>query len=173
MTKKKPVGLSFIDKKVKELSKVEKYYLDVENNEFINYSPTFTEDKIDDIITELVLSIEECKQKGIDFLRNDSEILKYAHFLIIKHFTSLKNELEKKSIEVHIEALSKLYNMGWFTLFISDMFDEVEVQKVIDKIHKVDEMAKLLKSELDLKRKIVQENTTNDFMKEKILNKIN
>ena len=139
MSKNKPVGLSYINNLNKETEKVEKYYLDFEKGEYINYYPIFGEDKIEELFKDLLLSIQEAKKEKIKFFDNDIELIKHTHFLIIKHFTSLKSELKGKSLKIQLATFAKLVNTGLFEKFMTDMFDELEIQKVIDKLNTLSE----------------------------------
>lgn len=172
MTKKKPQALSFLDSEIKELDSMKVYHLDIEKGKSLKYYPKFAENKIDEVLEELILSIAECKKNNIELLTNDDEILKYAHYLIIKHFTDMKDYLSEKDIYENIAYLDKFYKIGWFDLFIGDMFDEVEIQKVIDKVYKMAEFSKKHEKELAKKIQLIEQNVKNETLKKKALDKL-
>lgn len=174
MTNTKAFGISHINKQAKEINKMSRYYSSIDNGEtHIDYYPFFSNSKIDELLTELIMSTNECKEKGLDYLRNDEEIIMYAYFLIIKHFTALKKQLDKKTIEFHFTVLNNLYDKGYYEEFINEMFDENEVQKVIDKMHNLEEFALRNEQRLLEKVKVIKDNTTNKHLQEKLINNIN
>ena len=164
MTSRKPIGLSYVEKKKKEIDKKEKFYLDEDKKDFIYYYPVFSEQKIDNLIVELMEVIKECKERSLNYLTNDAEILQYCEFLIIKHFTSLSNELEGKTLEVHLETMSKMYDSRMLDMFMNDMFDELEKHRVFDKLNNVEKLAELYIAEINK----TMENVQSDVVKKKI-----
>lgn len=173
MVKNKPITLSFVDKKVKELNKMEKYYIDADNVDFINYYPKFANDKIEKLLMQLAESVKYCRDNNLEFLKSDVDIIKYTSFLIIKHFTSLNNELEDKSFEVHVDTLDKLHKSGLYELFIEDMFDELEIQKVIDKLTNITNLHKKHTDDINSKREFIENNVQNEELKKKALDSLN
>ncbi|WP_205415146.1 hypothetical protein, partial [Serratia marcescens] len=57
-------------------------------------------------------------------------------FLVIKHFTDLKTELKDKSIETHFATMHNLVEIGWYNLFLMEMFNIHEVVNVLEEINK-------------------------------------
>lgn len=141
--------LSDIQKQVSELDKIEKFYLDKENDQFIYYYPKFSEDKINEIFEELISTGEHCKENKLDKLQTDDEVTDYLQFLIIKHFTSLKEELENKSFDTHYETMKALKKNGLHRVFLDHMFDSDEVIKVLDRKNEVEKLAELVMIELE------------------------
>lgn len=141
--------LSDIQKQVAELDKIEKFYLDKENDQFIYYHPKFAEDKINEIFEELITTGEYCKENKLDKLQTDDEVTEYLQFLIIKHFTSLKDELENKSFDTHYETMKALEKNGLHRVFLDHMFDSVEVIKVLDRKNEVEKLGELVMIELE------------------------
>lgn len=142
MTNKKPTQfkLKDIQAQAKELTKVSKFYLDKEETSFINYYPKFSKKKSHDLFVELSDTIKKLEELKLDFPSNDLELIQYVQFLIIKHFTSLKSELNGKSIEVHIETMIKLLETGLFERFFSEMFDMAEVHDLLEDLDKKAEL---------------------------------
>lgn len=138
MTNKKTTQfkLKDIQAKAKELTKVSKFYLDKEETMFINYYPKFSKKKVHDVFVEISDSIKILEELELNFPSNDLELIQYIQFLIIKHFTSLKSELDGKSIEVHIETMIKLLETGLFERFFDEMFDMAEVNDLLEDLDK-------------------------------------
>ncbi|MCL1696255.1 MULTISPECIES: hypothetical protein [unclassified Lysinibacillus] len=172
MTNKKsnPVGLSYISQQSEYVNSKEKYYINKEQDKYIYYFPTFGKNKSDELIIELATTINYCHDKNIDFLKNDADVLKYVHFLIIKHFSSLYEEIKDKSFEVHIETLSKMYDTGMYDLFFNEIFNEDEVQKVIDQLYLTEELADKYVKELTEQKEIISKNVNTQLLRDKVLN---
>lgn len=167
-TKNKPIGLSFIDQKVKNANKKEKFYLDENKENFIHYFPIFSKKKIDDLLTELMTTIQYCKSNNLEYLSNDAEILQYTNFLIIKYFTSLHTELKDKSFEIHIDTLEKLYDSEMYDLFLAEMFNDEQLTKVIDKLYEVNELANKYEKVLKEQKLILDNKIQNKVLKNKL-----
>lgn len=141
--------LSDIQKQVAELDKIEKFYLDKENDQFIYYHPKFAEDKINEIFEELISTGEYCKENKLELLQTDDKVIEYLQFLIIKHFTSLKDELENKSLDTHYKTMKALEKNGLHRVFLDHMFDSAEVIKVLDRKNEVEKLGELVMIELE------------------------
>lgn len=164
------IGLSYINQKEENVNRKEKYFFNKENEEFIYYFPIFSKNKRDELIVELASSINYCKENNLDYLKNDADILQYTYFLVIKHFTSLYDELKDKSFEVHIETLSKLYDTEIYDLFFKEVFDEVEVQKVIDQLYSIEDLVDKYVKALQNKKDYISNNVGTKILKDKVLN---
>lgn len=139
--KQNPIGLSFINEKTEELNKQKKFYFDKEKDEFIFYYPTFSQSKKDELFVELIETIDDYQKKNIAFLANDFELIRYTEFLIFKHFSSLKDELDGQSYEIHKETADKMYATGLHRVFKELIFDEQEINKVIEQLYSISGLA--------------------------------
>lgn len=165
-----PVGLSYIDQQEKDVNRKEKYFFNKEQEKFIYYYPSFGKNKCDEVIIELASTINFCKENNLNYLKNDADVLQYTHFLIIKHFSSLHDELNDKAFEVHVETLSKLYDTGMYDIFFNEIFDEDEVQKLIDQLISIEDLANKYVKEIQYQKDNISKNVNNQLLKEKILN---
>lgn len=141
--------LSDIQKQVAELDRIEKFYLDKENDQFIYYHPKFAEDKINEIFEELISTGEYCKENKLDKLSTYDKAMEYLQFLIIKHFTSLKDELENESFDTHYKTMKALEKKGLHRVFLDHMFDSAEVVKVLERKNEVEKLGELVMLELE------------------------
>lgn len=128
--------LSDIQKKVDELNKKQKFHIDKDLGKFIYYYPKFSQRKVTMLINDLASTIEYVQQNNLDFFKNDNELNHYILFLVIKHFTDLKTELKDKSIETHFATMHNLVEIGWYNLFLMEMFNIHEVVNVLEEINK-------------------------------------
>lgn len=141
--------LSEVKKRVKELEKKEKFYLDKENDEYIYYYPKFSDTKINELIEELYKSITYCQENNLDNLNTDEEIARYLLFLIIKHFTSFKSEVDNKPFDTHYASMEMLEEVGLYRIFLNYMFDPAEVNKVLDRKNEIEKLGETLIAELE------------------------
>lgn len=141
--------LSEVKKRVKELEKKEKFYLDKENDEYIYYYPKFSDTKINELIEELYKTITYCQENKLDKLNTDEEIGRYLQFLIIKHFTSFKSEVDNKPFDIHYASMEMLEEVGLHRTFLNHMFDPVEVNKVLDRKNEIEKLGETLIAELE------------------------
>lgn len=116
-----------------EMDKIEKLYLDKENDKFITYYPKFSDDKINELFQDLNNTIIHCKEIDSKLLENDAQEAEYLQFLIVKHFTSLKDELDDKSVDVHFETKKALEKSGLQRLLLDHVFDSNEIHKILDR----------------------------------------
>ncbi|WP_107838610.1 hypothetical protein [Metasolibacillus meyeri] len=150
MTKQhNPVGLSYIHQQTEKVNQKEKFYFDKEQDEFILYYPTFSQNKKDELFVELVETINYYEQNNAPFISNDFELIRYTEFLIFKHFSSLKDELDGKSYEIHKETADKIYTTGLHKIFKELVFNDDEINKVIEQLYSISELAEKMLVELD------------------------
>ncbi len=141
--------LAEVKKRVQELHKKQKFYLDKENDEFIYYYPKFSEKKINELLDELLITIKYCQENKLDKLNDDDRTLQYLQFLIIKHFTSLKEELDNKSFDIHFETKESLEETGLYRIFLDHMFDPSEVHDVLDRFNDIIKLGADILNELE------------------------
>ncbi|MFJ7731162.1 hypothetical protein ACIQXF_04635 [Lysinibacillus sp. NPDC097231] len=128
--------LADIQKNADALNKKQKFYIDKDQGKFIYYYPKFSKRKITILISDLANTIEYVQQNKLDFFQNDHELNNYILFLIIKHFTDLQSELKDKPIETHFATMNHLVDIGWYELFLTDMFTIHEISNVLEEISK-------------------------------------
>lgn len=137
MTKRETkLTLADIQKNADELNKKQKFYIDKNIGKFIYYYPKFSKRKKTMLINDLASTFEYAQQKNLDFFKNDHELQHYILFLIIKHFTELKAELKDKSIETHFATMHNLVEIGWYDVFLLEMFSVQEISSVLEEINK-------------------------------------
>lgn len=141
--------LSEVKKRIEELHKKQKFYLDKENDEFIYYYPKFSEKKINELLDELLITIKYCQENKLDKLKDEDKILQYLQFLIIKHFTSLKDELDNKPFNIHLETKESLEESGLYRIFLDHMFDPSEVHDVLDRFNDIVKLGADIINELE------------------------
>lgn len=110
----------------------------------IDYDVLFSYSKIDKLFEDLIKLIEEAKSKNIDYLKDDAQIVEFLQFLIVKHFTSLHDELDNQSLELHIAAMSEMYDRGWLTFILDKLLDKEQIFVVADRFYKKVDMVKEL-----------------------------
>lgn len=145
--------LATVKKRIEELHKKQKFYLDKENDEFIYFYPKFSEKKINEALEELFITITYCQENKLDKLKDDNQILQYLQFLIIKHFTSLKEELDNKPFDIHFTTKESLEETGLYRIFLDHMFDPAEVYEVLDRMNDVVKLGNDIAKELDKENK--------------------
>lgn len=110
----------------------------------IDYDILFSYSKIDKLFEDLIKLIEEAKSKNIDYLKDDAQIVEFLQFLIVKHFTSLHDELNNQSLELHIATMSEMYDRGWLTFILDKLLNKEQIFVVADRFYeKVDMMKEL------------------------------
>ncbi|MGE7840762.1 hypothetical protein ACQKNX_08215 [Lysinibacillus sp. NPDC093712] len=160
--------LSDVKQRVKELHKKQKFYLDKEDDVFIEYYPKFSEKKINQTLEELFITITYCQENEIDNLNSDDKIMQYLQFLVIKHFTSLKEELDKKPFDIHFKTKNELEETGLYRIFLDHMFDPAEVYEVLDRMNDVVKLGTDIANELE--RNPQNENLNNLKVVDKLVN---
>jgi len=166
------VDASFFTQRAENVNRKEFYHFDKEKGHSITYYPAFSKSKKDELIVELINTIQYCKINNIDYLNNDADMEQYTGYLIIKHFTSLYETLSKWTVEENITYLKELYDSGDFELFFDEIFSNDEVIKVFDQLKATNEIASIYKKELDKQKQLIESNVKNDKLKEKVLNQL-
>ncbi|MFJ6207291.1 hypothetical protein [Lysinibacillus sp. NPDC092081] len=137
MTKRETkLSLADIQKNADALNKKQKFNIDQEQGKFIYFYPKFSKRKITILISELADTIEYVQRNKLDFFQNDHELNNYILFLIIKHFTDLQTELKDKPIETHFATMNQLVDIGWYEVFLTEMFTMNEISNVLEEINK-------------------------------------
>ncbi|KOY83024.1 hypothetical protein I6G82_11385 [Lysinibacillus macroides] len=128
--------LADIQKSAEVVNTKQKFYIDKDQEKFIYYYPKFSKRKITILINDLSHTMSYVEQHKLDFFNNDDELHHYILFLMIKHFTDLQAELKDKSIETHFATMHQLVDIGWYELFLMDMFTIAEVSNALAEISK-------------------------------------
>jgi len=137
MTKRETkLTLADIQQNADALNNKKKFYIDKDQGKYINYYPKFSKRKITILISDLANTIEYIQQNKLDFFQNDNELNNYILFLIIKHFTDLQSELKDKPIETHFATMNHLVDIGWYEIFLTEMFTIHEISNVLEEISK-------------------------------------
>lgn len=131
---KKQVGLNYFNNKIKELETTKVFYFDEEQTEALNYHVKFSSTKIQEVILELTQTKGYCTENKDESLDGDLNIYKYLEFLIFKKFTDTEKLLKDKDFAYKLKFSKNLYDTGIIELFLNTVFDQAEVQKVVDKL---------------------------------------
>ena len=128
----------------------------------IDYDVLFSYSKIDKLFDDLIKLNEEAKSKNIDYLKDDAQIVEFLQFLIVKHFTSLHDELINQSLELHIATMSEMYDRGWLTFVLDKLLDKEQIFVVADRFYEkvgmIKELSKIEKSAFEeFKNKVESE----------------
>lgn len=166
----KTVDVSFFSQRAESVNNKEIYHFDKEKGHSITYYPVFPKSKKDELIVELIETIQYCKINNIDYLKDDADITQYTGYLIIKHFTSLFDTLSKWSVEDNITYLKGLYDSGDFEVFFDEIFNIEEVDKVFNQLKDTNKIADIYKKELDKQKQIIESKVNSNVLKEKALN---
>lgn len=122
---------------VEDFDRIEKFYVDAENDKYITYYPSFSDDKIGELIKDLFETVKVCESKGVKDFDDNQYVNEYLSFLTIKHFTSLKNELKGKAYSTHKKAMTELTKVGLIRTFLDHIFEYEQVRKVFDRFNEL------------------------------------
>lgn len=145
---KKSVGLGYFNNKFKELNETKKFYLDEEKDEFIIYNVKFSFEKIALTIEELINTSLYCNDNNLEELKGE-KLLMYLDFLIFKNFTDADKLLKDKDFEYKLKFAKNIRDTGLVSLFIDNVFDSIEVNKVYDAFYEAEEKAKKLLPQIE------------------------
>jgi hypothetical protein len=122
------IKLTRIQEEMLAYNTKKKFYLT--SDEYIEMYTKFQNEKIKELILDLIDFINVSKKENIYEIKKDVDVIIVANFFIIKHFTSLYDELNGKSTEVHFATMMELINIGWYADIISE-FETKEMDKVM------------------------------------------
>lgn len=123
-----------LENEVKRLNEVSEIKLNDEIT--VKYYKRFTNDKITELVTDLVQLTQVTSKLEKPYPVNDLDFYAFINFLIIKHFTDFKEEISELNPEAHIAMLFELAKTSWYSDLIN-AFDAKEVKKVHDTVNKV------------------------------------
>lgn len=142
--RKKTITLKDMQKQAKKLNEYSTYTVKTEGNvsNVFKYYEKFDELKIEELLHDLKSHLDYAQENYKDHV-NDDFIYKFLFFLIIKHFSNIKDEVDKEgnTFEVNMQARDTLISLGYFKLFFDEIFDPEEVMRVIDAFNKLVELA--------------------------------
>lgn len=157
---------------ITDLMKDEKAYqkekpIKINDKVTLYYAEKFGQTKIDELLTELLETVNfTSTTEGVEEMDNVS-ILMYLNFLIVKHFTNLQEAMEGLDFYQNIEASVKAYDKGWVNIVIETM-DVVELSKVYDKFYDLVRSGdKFIKMTNDAQEELVN-TVKSDFLKKKL-----
>lgn len=128
----KDMTLGKLNKNYKKLAKWSTYVLDEETNLVLKYKEKFDKMEINQILTDMYNQLEYVEKKEYNFLKDETELVQYMHFLMIKQFTHLGKDIGE-DIESQIPVMTELIATGLFEFIFEHVFEQDEVLAVIAK----------------------------------------
>lgn len=120
--------------------------LELEEGKKIGYYSKFETEKLNLMFQDVIENIKYSNTLDKKYPANDLDMILFLNFFAIKHFTTLKDELEGKDYETHIATMNALINIGWFNKIIN-AFDATELNKAntafYNTIEYIEEIGKL------------------------------
>lgn len=166
---KKSVALTreSLAQKNKHANRKEKFYLDEDEFEYIEYNPVFSKSKRISLLQELLHTVQEQSEKQNQedskkdtmFFTNEMEIIQYINFLILKYFTSIGDMLANVDFEGHISVMKELTDLEFIEVFINEVFDVDQVSKVYNEYYLVKERLNTYLMDLEKQMQITQNKT--------------
>lgn len=163
--RQKQIKLSHIKSTHKEINKMESYLLDEEKQLIIKYYKIFPETKIHEMLTDLQETIAECKDKKIDYFNNDTDFMQFLHFMIIKHMTSLKDEIPN-DFSTQVNVLNQIIDIGLFKRLFDEVLEGEEVLKVLDRVNDLGENMNKINMALEKELAKLERLENNDILKQ-------
>lgn len=141
--RQKTITLKEMQKQVKKINEYSTYVVETKDDVSMvfKYNKEFDVQKIEELIKDLQYHLVYA-QKNYPELINDDFMYKFIFYLIIKHFSNIKDEIDKagNTFENNIGARDSLVSLGYFKLFYQEIFDWDEVMKVISAINDLVEL---------------------------------
>lgn len=134
----KAITFKSLVKEAKDMDKYSKHVFG--DGTHIMYNKKFSEDKINDLLVELLTHIKYKFENNFDYFNNYLQIKTYVNFLIIKHFTKLGDEIKDSTLEDNISMLELLGTTGKFRPIFEEVFPDEEVYKVNDRLHELEDL---------------------------------
>lgn len=123
----KNITLSELRSEAKEMNTME--YYDLDDNSRVGFYPIFSYKKIEELHNEMQDIHKQADELKINL--SEDEVVNHIMFLMIKHFTHLKESISNK-IENQINIMDTLVDTGFFATMFEDVFMVSEVDKVFD-----------------------------------------
>lgn len=163
--RKRQIKLSTLEKQFNDTQKMHTHLINKETGEYVKYNLRFDKQEVEKLISELNEHLLYSQENNIDYFKNDDEFLKYAFYLIIKHFSHFKDEISDK-FEDNIKAMNKLLSTGLFEKFYKEVFDMNEVWEVIDKINEIMQLSlKITELENEKRQEILKQVENKEIIK--------
>lgn len=172
--RQKTISLKDMNKQAKKLNDYSTYTVETKDNVsmIFKYNEQFDYQKIEELLKDLQAHLKYANEHYPEQI-NDDFIYKFLFYLIIKHFSNIKAEVDKEgnTFEVNMQARDTLISLGYYKMFYSEIFNWDEVMKVIDSFN---ELVELVSKEITLdeetKQKIMNiQNKDVLFKKNKII----
>lgn len=148
--RQKTITLKDMNKQAKKINEYSTYTVETKDNVSMvfKYNEQFDYQKIEELLKDLQTHLKYAKEHYPEQI-NDDFIYKFLFYLIIKHFSNIKTEVDKEgnTFEVNMQARDTLISLGYYKLFYGEIFDWDEVMKVIDAFN---ELVELVSKEIPL-----------------------
>lgn len=135
MAAKKDLSLSKVKSTSKKIDKMEKYEIDegVYAGETVSFYPTFSDDRIENLLKEFQKLLLEADEKGIEL--SDEMNIHLLNMLMIKHFSHFHNAIPSSLLgegkkEGFLDYLDHFRKTGLYVLFMDTIFLPSEINKV-------------------------------------------
>lgn len=110
-----------------EMYTMEKFF--VNETDYIEFYPKFPKTIVDEAVEDALKITNEAKQDGKLLINNDLELKIFMNFMIIKHFTNLKEQLDGLDYQTHVAVMSEMIDNRLYASIIQN-FDKEEVEMV-------------------------------------------
>lgn len=112
-----------------EMYTMEKFF--VNDTDYIEYYVKFPKTIVDEAVEDALKITNQAKEDGKILINNDLELKIFMNFMIIKHFTNLKEQLDGLDYQTHVAVMSEMIDNRLYAMIIQN-FDKDEVQMVHD-----------------------------------------
>lgn len=132
-----------------EMYEMKEFYLN--DNDYIDMYIKFPKTIVDEMVNDALDITRKAKEDGKLLIANELELKILINFMIIKHFTSLKEQMDGLDYQTHIAIMSEMIDSRLYATIIQ-AFDQQEVDMVhelvlnlltvMDEARKLDEIEK-------------------------------
>lgn len=132
-----------------EMYEMKEFYLN--DNDYIDMYIKFPKTIVDEMVNDALDITRKAKEDGKLLIANELELKILINFMIIKHFTSLKEQMDGLDYQTHIAIMSEMIDSRLYATIIQ-AFDQKEVDMVhelvlnlltvMDEARKLDEIEK-------------------------------
>ena len=130
--RQKSISLKSLQKKATQINEWSIHVLDEETNTIIKYNKIFDKQKVEGLIKEAYENLIYAEQHEIEFFSSDIRFMQYIYFLIIKHFTNLRDQIPS-DFPSQVEAMNIVVSTGLYETMFNVCFDENEVLDIVEK----------------------------------------
>jgi hypothetical protein len=171
--KEQAVNLQYFEKKAQNANRKEKFYLDEEEVEFIQYHPVFSKSKRTALIQEFLETARYCGENNIDYFKNYGQEMEYLEFLVVKYFTDVKDMLTDVDVEGHLAVKDTLVESSFTEIMINEVFHIDEISKVFNDYNIAISRLGKVNKELETKAKLLQQAQNAQKLQEKKIKAVN